>query len=136
SDGQEELYRYSTDPNEFTNLADRSEFASQKAMLRSKLIALRDGSMWQELGELPERQLSAFELQAEVQGPGRISFGDQVVLESRAAEWTPIRIRLAGKRTQVWTNHRVLTDITHSSDLGAGRLTSSIKLRNLRIREL
>ena len=31
SDGQEELYRYSSDPNEFTNLAHQMDFADIKA---------------------------------------------------------------------------------------------------------
>jgi len=61
SDGQEELYRYSSDPHEFTNLADRRDFAEIKAKLRKQLIALRDGNAWEDFKSLPTDELTGFE---------------------------------------------------------------------------
>ena len=137
SDGQEELYRYSSDPSEFTNLASLSEFADVKAKLRSQLVALRDGDKWSNYESLPTDQMSAFELLADSKGAVTFKLGDSVVAEVDSTDWTPIRIRVAGKRSQVWLNQRVASDEVHNSNFDAGVLTSSGKeIRNIRIRKL
>lgn len=137
SDGQEELYRYSSDPLEFTNLAGRSEFSEIKAKLRKQLIALRDGNAWEDLKSLPTDELTGFELLAEVKGKATFKLGDTSVAEVESADWVPVRIRVAGKRSQVWLNNRVASDEVRESDFAAGVLKSSrSKLRNIRLRKL
>jgi len=140
SDGQEELYRYSSDPNEFTNLADNPEFAETKAKLRSQLIALRDGDRWKDIQEMPEKNLNAFEVVAECKGKSTFKLGDTVVAEVDSGDeskWVPFRIRVAGNRSQVWINNRVASDEVRASGFGEGALKSTSKdLRNIRLKEL
>lgn len=137
SDGQEELYRYSTDPYEFTNLAGAKEHADVKARMRAQLIAMRDGDRWQELKELPKDEVAAFELLAEVKGAATFQLGDTVVAKVDSEDWAPVRIRVAGKRSQVWLNHRVATDEIQESAFVAGVLTtSSSEIRKIRFRQL
>lgn len=133
SDGQEELYRYSTDPNEFTNLADEPEFADIKATLRGQLVSLRDGKNWKSLDSLPQHKLHAFELLADVKGQAKFMLNDTVVANVEAERWAPVRLRVAGKRAQVWLNNRVFMDEVHESEFSAGKLTCSRDLRNIRI---
>ena len=137
SDGQEELYHYPTDPNEFTNLAGNSEYARIQARLRRQLIELRDGDKWRRHKSLPQEDLAAFELLAEVNGSAQFKLGATVVADVTSAKWTPIRIRVAGKRSQVWLNNRVAADDLQETDFTAGKLTSSGSgLRKIRIRKL
>ena len=137
SDGQEELYRYSTDPNEFTNLANNSEFADIKANLRKQLIELRDGGNWQAVESLPGTPLPAFELLAEIKGNATFRLGDAEVARVESADWAPVRIRVAGNRSQVWLNNRVHSDDIRDSVFKAGLLSSdSSELRGIRIRIL
>lgn len=137
SDGGEELYRYSTDPNEFTNLASNPEFADIKARLKAQLVELRDGSQWRERKTLPTQQLTAFELLAEVKGAAEFEFGKAAVARVDAESWTPIRIRVAGNRSQVWLNNRVYSDEVKNTEYAAGVLTcSDSEIRNIRIRRL
>ncbi|MEM7478521.1 MAG: sulfatase [Planctomycetota bacterium] len=137
SDGQEELYRYSSDPYEFNNLAKVGEFSEVKAALKAKLIALRDGDRWQSLESIPDKPLAAFEIMAEVRGKAAFSFGAQVLARVESAEWTPVRIRLAGKRCQVWINNRVASDLIQEEDYSEATLSGgSSELRAIRIREL
>ena len=137
SDGHEELYRYSSDPNEFTNLAQNQEFADIKAKLRKQLIALRDGDAWEDFKSLPTDELVAFELLADAKGTTTFKLGETVVATVEPTNWAPVRIRVAGKRCQVWLNNRVAMDEVHESEFAAGVLTSSAaRLRNIRIREL
>ena len=137
SDGQEELYRYPSDPNEFTNLAGKPEHADIKAKLRKQLISLRDGNAWKEFKSFPSDKLAAFELLAEVKGAAAFKLGETVVAEVDSAKWAPVRIRVAGKRSQVWLNNRVASDEVYKSEFSASPLTSSSKsLRNIRIRKL
>ncbi|MEM9281071.1 MAG: sulfatase-like hydrolase/transferase [Verrucomicrobiota bacterium] len=49
SNGEEELYHFETDPNEWHNLASDPAHEATKAMLRKKLIALRDGDGWESI---------------------------------------------------------------------------------------
>lgn len=137
SDGQEELYHYPTDPNEFTNLASDSRHLEMKKSLREKLISLRDGDSWMDLDSLPESAMSGFELTAEVQGDAQLLLGEATVATVSEKEWTPIRIRVAGKRSQVWLNQRVASDDIRKVDFPSGILTApGSKLRSLRLREL
>lgn len=137
SDGQEELYHYPKDPNEFTNLANDPKFAKTKAHLRKQLIALRDGDQWQSHRKLPTEKLSAFELLAEVKGDTQFELGGKVVAKVEASGWSPVRIRIAGKRSQVWLNNRVASDQVQKMNHTAGKLTSSNgKLRKIRVRKL
>ncbi|MEM0927017.1 MAG: sulfatase-like hydrolase/transferase, partial [Planctomycetota bacterium] len=137
SDGQEELYRYPTDPYEFTNLAEDPAFEKMKSELRSELIRLRDGDSWMRLDELPPAEIAAFELIAEVKGKATWKLGRQVVAESASSDWTSIRLRVAGKRSQLWLDHRVASDKTFPADVRAGELTTAgAKLRRIRLREL
>lgn len=136
SDGQEELYHYSNDPNEFTNLAGKSEFENVKAELRAQLIRLRDGNRWMSLKSLPKEKFAAFELIAKAKGNGSIKLGETVVANVVNGQWTPLRVRVAGKRCQVWSNHRVLSDEIHDSEFSAGMISSDLELRSIRIRNL
>ena len=137
SDGQEELYRYSSDPHEFTNLADKPEFRGIKSKLRAELIALRDGRRWKDLQKLPTKELHAFELQAEIKGPGIFHLGKTLVAKVNNSDWTPIRIRVAGNRSQVWLNNRVHSDEIFDTDVVSGILSvSNATLRKIRLREL
>ncbi|MEO1527505.1 MAG: sulfatase [Planctomycetota bacterium] len=137
SDGQEELYHYSTDPYEFKNLADDPAFAEKKSELKAKLIALRDGDRWQDLKSLPTQPLTAFEIVGEIKGNTVFNFGESTVGQCNADDWTPIRLRVAGKRTQLWLNHRVHFDEFRQENSAAGvvRLQAG-ELRNLRLRKL
>ena len=130
------MYRYSSDPNEFTNLANDQDFADIKAKLREQLIALRDGNRWKGYKSLPLNDLAAFEMLAEVRGRAAFRLGDTLVAEVESADWAPVRIRVAGKRSQVWLNNRVASDQVQDSEFAAGMLTTSTKLRNIRIRKL
>ena len=137
SDGQEELYHYPSDPHEFTNLADHPGHANTKARLRKQLVALRDGDKWESCKSLPKGKLAAFELLAEVKGEARFRLGETVVAQVDSGQWTPLRIRVAGKRSQVWLGNRVAADQVRESDFPAGLLTyTRANLRNLRFREL
>jgi arylsulfatase A-like enzyme len=137
SDGQEELYRYSSDPNEFTNLAGRQEFIDIKTQLREQLVALRDGNTWKNFKLLPTDELDAFELLAEVKGTATFKLGETVVAKIESVDWAPVRIRVAGKRSQIWLNNRVASDEVHKTEFGAGVITSNnSELRNIRIRNL
>ena len=137
SDGQEELYFYPSDPNEFTNLADNPEHAEIKATLREQLVALRDGDQWIDHQALPKEKVSAFELLAEVNGVTELKLGSESVAKVESKTWVPIRVRVAGKRSQVWLDNKVYSDETGQSDLTAGRLTSEgVELRKIRIRKL
>lgn len=137
SDGQEELYRYSTDPHEFNNLASRSEFAAVKVALKKKLIRLRDGDRWVRYSTLPEKQTSGFELIAEARGRGSLQLGGAIVAHVDSSEWTPLRIRAAGTRSQVWLDHRVASDQVFEAPLPSGRLSvDGVRLRGIRIRQI
>ncbi|MEM6916615.1 MAG: hypothetical protein AAF491_08635, partial [Verrucomicrobiota bacterium] len=137
SDGQEELYHYPSDPNEFTNLANDPEHAAQKEQLREKLIALRDGPHWEDLDEFPGVPLAAFELVAEVKGAFELQLGGDVVAAAEEKDWSPIRVRVAGNRSQVWVNHRVHSDEVGDSEIMPGTLAKTGgELRHLRIRKL
>lgn len=137
SDGQEELYRYSTDPHEFTNLVNSKEFAVVRAKMSKQLVTLRDGDSWQKLESLPTEALDAFDLRTLVKGPTTFKFGETTVAKVESGDWTRVRIRVAGKRSQVWLNHRVVSDEVQESGVAAGVLTSSSdKLLHIRLREL
>ena len=137
SDGQEELYHYPSDPNEFTNLADNPEHAEMKAQLREQLVALRDGEKWEDFESLPDEEMPAFELLAEVSGAAEFKLGDEVVANVESVGWAPLRIRVAGNRSQVWVDNKVYSDEVGPSDIAAGVLTAAGgELRKIRIREL
>ena len=137
SDGQEELYRYSDDPYEFKNLALDPDFADVKAKLREQLVALRDGDDWKAYESLPTEPLAAFELLAQVRGDAEFKLGETVVANADAADWSPIRIRVAGKRSQVWINNRVTSDEIMEKDFQSDQLTCDAKdMRGIRIRQL
>ena len=136
SDGQEELYHYPNDPNEFTNLASNPEFAAIKGKLRAQLISLRDGDAWKDYESLPGAPLARFELLAETKGEAQIHHGDTKIAESASTDWTPIRIRLAGKRCQVWVNNRVASDTIQGTPFAPGVLTANCELRKIKIRKL
>ncbi|MEM1441684.1 MAG: sulfatase [Verrucomicrobiota bacterium] len=97
SDGQEELYHYPTDPNEFTNLASEPEHAAKKKELKETLISLRDGPDWEDLDDFPGVPLAAFELVAEVKGAFELQLGGDVVAAAEEEQWSPIRVRVAGE---------------------------------------
>ena len=137
SDGQEELYRYSTDPHEFQNLAADPRFADQKEKLKKQLIALRDGTSWQKYESLPSNDFDGFELIAEVKGSGTLSLGETVITKLETQEWTPIRARVAGKRSQVWIDNRVYADKSFESEVIPGALSASnTELRGIKLKEL
>ncbi|MEC8556631.1 MAG: sulfatase [Planctomycetota bacterium] len=137
SDGQEELYRYSTDPYEFTNLAGKAEFADIKNSLREQLILLRDGSRWRQMDSLPGQRIGGFELQGEWKGKGSLRQADSLLVKLDEPDWTPIRVRLAGKRCQVWLNNRVHSDTSSEVEYPQGKLQlRSGELRNLKLQRL
>lgn len=137
SDGQEELYHYPTDPHEFTNQANNPEHAEIKAQLRKQLIALRDGEAWQTMETLPEKKIDAFELLAEFKGTAHFKLGQATVARVEATDWTSIRLRVAGTRSQLWVNQRVAADSIQEKPYAPGLLTTTaIHLRGLRMRTL
>lgn len=137
SDGQEELYHYPSDPYEFVNLAGKSEYAETKAGLRAQLISLRDGNRWRDLDALPQVAIDAFELVAEVRGTLGARLGSQALIRLRTDDWTPLRIRVAGKRSQVWLNHRVVSDVLRPAPFKSGLLSlGDSEIRTLRLRQL
>ncbi|MEM0897637.1 MAG: sulfatase [Verrucomicrobiota bacterium] len=138
SDDQEELYHYPTDPNEHTNLAGHSNRAETQAKLKKQLIALRDGAGWRNFGKsLPATNLSAFELMAEVKGTATFELGGTRIAKVETDSWEPVRIRVAGKRSQVWVNYRVASDELFETEFRDGALSASkTSLRKIRIRIL
>ena len=137
SDGQEELYHYPSDPYEFVNLSGKSEYAETKAGLRAQLISLRDGNRWRDLDALPKVAIDAFELVAEVRGTLGARLGSQALIRVRTDDWTPLRIRVAGKRSQVWLNHRVVSDVLRPAPFKSGLLSlGDSEIRTLRLRQL
>ena len=137
SDGQEELYHYPDDPHEFTNLADNPKYTKTKARLRTQLVAMRDGDRWQDYPSLPKWEFSAFELLAEVKGDAQFKLGGSVVAEVLTPQWTPIRIRVAANRSQVWLDNRVASDTIRETTFPSGALqVDDSKLRNIRIRKI
>ena len=137
SDGQEELYYYVDDPYEFNNLAKQRQHAAVKANLREQLIQLRDGDQWFEISSLPSIKLSAFELLGEVKGGLTLKLGDAMVADVQANGWTPIRVRVAGNRSQVWLNNRVYSDVILEANFPSGKLsTETSTLRKIHIRKL
>ena len=136
SDGQEELYFYPEDPNEFTNLASDPDYAAIQSGLKEQLIALRDGAGWRELTSLPTEPMAGFECTVDVRGAGALAFGAVSLLELEAKDWTPVRVRLAGRRTQVWVDQRVASDETGNASIAPGPLSvSGLELRDLRLRD-
>ena len=137
SDGHEELYHYLTDPYEFTNLASIAAHADTKLNLRKQLISMRDGVNWHTLKRLPKKKLLAFELTGEVKGDAHFQLGDTSLAKVQSRKWSPIRIRVAGRRSQVWLNNRVTSDASFSTDILSGFLTCTSKnLRKIRLREI
>ena len=137
SDGQEELYHYTSDPYEFNNLAKDPKHVDVKESLKAQLIALRDGGSWKNVDALPRTKITAFELQADVKGTAEFKLGDTVVADVETKQWSHIRIRVAGKRRQVWFGNRVHSDETQANPYVGGVLTAGdLELRNIRIREL
>ena len=137
SDGQEELYRYSTDPHEFTNLAGKPEFAAIQAKLRKQLVILRDGIGWKAYDFLPASEIGAFELRAEVKGQASLQLGGKEVAKIDTCKWTPLRLRVAGKRSQTWLDNRVAADEVHEAPYSPAQLTSiGAELRNIQIKKL
>jgi arylsulfatase A-like enzyme len=124
SDGQEELYHYPSDPNEFTNLATKPEHQDQKEALKKELVRLRDGQGWEPLADQETR---GFELTAMIQGAVEFRIADHFITEINANTYnqpkTFIRIRAAGKRCQVWVNHRVHSDTVYNAPMKKGRIT-------------
>ena len=137
SDGQEELYHYTDDPYEFTNLANDLQYAGKKTELRKKLIALRDGNLWKDYDSLPLLEFEACELLAEVKGNAPVLLGETVLCEIDVEDWTPLRIRVGGNRCQVWLNHRVALDEIRDTKFVGGAFSSpGSSLRKIRIRDL
>lgn len=137
SDGQEELYFYPNDPNEFNNLAGNPKHDKVKSRLLKQLISLRDGQKWQTYEALPKEKFAAFELLAEVRGGALLKFGESVIADLDSDEWAPVRIRVAGNRSQVWLNNRVFSDEIRESEFASGALSASLsKLRKIRIRRI
>ena len=135
SDGQEELYHYESDPFEFKNLADDPRFSNKKADLRDRLIALRDGQSWEAHDSLPGKTYAGFELLAEVKGSFQLRFGETTVAESESEQWVPLRVRVAGKRSQVWVNHRVESDELFDAEFPPSVISSNnTSLREIRVR--
>ena len=172
SDGGEELYDHDRDPYEWKNLANNPEYAAIKAEFRTKLERLRDGDRWRSLDEAAWRRgdggasaskesFDHFEFEADLKlegnAPLRIGYRESDSLSlpeigSEAAihgalkpnDWNRIRIRIHGKRHQLWINNRVVSD--RLSDVvgrsGSIRLesefkgASAVRYRNARARHL
>ena len=119
------------------NLASITAHADTKSNLRKQLISMRDGDNWHTLKRLPEKKLLAFELLGEVKGDAQFQFGDKLLAKVQTRKWSPIRIRVAGRRSQVWLNNRVTSDASFSTDILSGFLTCTSKnLRKIRLREI
>lgn len=136
SDGQEELYRYSTDPYEFENLASDPEFTEVKERLKKQLVELRDDQRWTSLNSLPERSLAGFELQGKLSGDAEFKVEERSIAQVESDESVSVRIRAAGKRVQVWVNNRVYSDQLLESELTPGVLSVNSRLSDIRLREL
>lgn len=81
--------------------------------------------------------LLAFELVADIKGTGTFRLGETVDARVDSDEWAPIRIRVAGKRSQVRVNNRVASEKVLESEFAAEVFSSSSsQLRNIRIRKL
>ena len=101
------------------------------------MIQLRDGDQWFEISSLPSIKLSAFELLGEVKGGLTLKLGDAMVADVQANGWTPIRVRVAGNRSQVWLNNRVYSDVILEANFPSGKLsTETSTLRKIHIRKL
>ena len=111
SDGQEELYHYPSDPNEFVNLSAEPQHQTQKESLKKQLTQLRDGVGWE---AFTHQRMRGFEFTALVQGGMKFIFNGSTLAEVDVSEnaqpWSFVRIRAAGERCQVWVNHRVYSD--------------------------
>ena len=98
---------------------------------------MRDGDRWQDYPSLPKWEFSAFELLAEVKGDAQFKLGGSVVAEVLTPQWTPIRIRVAANRSQVWLDNRVASDTIRETTFPSGALqVDDSKLRNIRIRKI
>ena len=86
---------------------------------------------------LPKGQIAGFELIAEVQGQGGLQHGQTTLATIETNDWTPLRVRTAGTRSQVWLNQRVASDELFQTAVGPGRLTANgIQMRKIRIRPI
>ncbi|WDE96917.1 sulfatase-like hydrolase/transferase [Lentisphaera profundi] len=56
SNGEEELYNYSSDPRESQNLATSPEYTHIKTQLKKQLIQLRDGDNWEPVNQWQTNQ--------------------------------------------------------------------------------
>ena len=136
SDGQEELYRYSTDPYEFENLASDPEFTEVKERLKKQLVELRDGQRWTSHNSLPERSIAGFELEGKLVGNTEFKVGKRSIAQVESDGDAAVRIRAAGKRVQVWVNNRVYSDQLFESEITPGVLSVNSRLSDIRLREL
>jgi arylsulfatase A-like enzyme len=134
SDGQEELYHYPSDPYEFHNLAKEAQHNETKIELKRKLVTMRDGDQW-----LPfeYQTLEAFEITCEVKGQSKLVFDQRVITDVDVVDWTPLRIRVAGKRSQVWLDNRVHSDKLSEQPFNKSSVQfTATESRQLRIRNL
>ncbi|MDD7986640.1 sulfatase [Lentisphaera marina] len=118
SAGEEELFHYPKDPLETKNLADKAEYKDIKSTLKKELLQLRDGNAWQAF----PNSLNAKDFELEVtskqsQFPIHISPKLAIAngLEGSPNTW---RIRLQGKRLEIWLNNKLLKDelVKHDSE--------------------
>lgn len=142
SDGQEELYHFPSDPNEFNNLAGSPEHKKQKELLRGQLIALRDGTGWV---AFKDQITKGFELTARVQGDFHVRFNDRTIAtvsgNQPGDKWKHLRIRAAGNRCQTWLNHRVHSDTIYETTFKADQvqiqpLSKRSKIKSAMIKNL
>ena len=84
-----------------------------------------------------KKTLARFELLAEIKGDAVFRFGGTKVAACESADWTAVRLRVAGNRSQLWVDGRVHSDEIRETAFQPGPLTiNGSEVRGLRLREL
>jgi arylsulfatase A-like enzyme len=115
SAGEEELFHYPKDPLETQNLADKPEYKDIKSSLKKQLVELRDGTNWSNLTETIKAQDFELEIKSN-QHALPIKFTPNLAIPHGLEANNTWRIRLEGKRLELWLNNRLIKDEILATD--------------------
>ena len=115
SAGEEELFHYKKDPLETQNLSEQAEYKEIKAQLKKQLIALRDGDNWIDLNSKQEAKDFEIDINSN-QAQLPLTISPQISIPNGDQNSNNWRIRLEGKRLEIWLNNKLVKDEILAAD--------------------